>query len=173
MLDSGGYYFTEHSGETPVVTSESVEGTNDWVFRAVRPLTVIRWGIMMTTAGTVAAFKLTANHREAGAGALTPSGSGDVGTLTSNATTDVGLGYYTEVVSPNAAITTQPFLVLPGEEVQIFSDGGGDAGAGIIWLTYKTLGFQDSNIDEFMRTATITAPVADTTRLARLTKVTS
>ena len=32
---------------------------------------------------------------------------------------------------------------------------------------------QDDKVDEFMRTAALTAPVADTTRLARLTKVTS
>lgn len=167
---SGGNYYTERSGETAI----DLTGANGWIFRPVTPVEILRWGVVLTTAGTVAAFEISGNHRQAGGAGLTPSGSGDVGTVTSDTTTDVGLGYFTEVVSPNkTGFTTQPFLVLPGEEVQFVSDGNTTAGEGVIWVTYRRLNFQDSLVDENMRTATLTAPIADTTWLANLTEVDS
>ena len=168
---SGGYYTTENSGETAITLS----ATNGWIFRPIEPVVIVRWGWVVTTALTAGtALVMTANHREAGGAALTPSGAGDVGTATNGATTQaVGLGTYTEVVSPNATITTQPFLVIPGEEVQFVSGGQPAAGAGVIWVMYQKLNFQPDIIDPNMRTATLTAPVADANRLTRYTKVSS
>ena len=167
---SGGNYYTENSGETAI----DLTGANGWIFRPVTPVEIIRWGIVLTVAGTVAAFELSGNHRQAGGAALTPSGTGDVGTVTSETTTDIGLGYFTEVVSPNDSdTTTQPFMVLPGEEVQFVSDGNPTAGEGVIWVTYRRMNFQDDNVDANMRTAALTAPIADSTWLANLTEVDS
>ncbi len=169
---SGGNYKTEHSGETAITLSS----TNSWIFRPVQPVTIIRWGWIVTTAFTAGtALVMTGNHRQAGSAALTPSGSGDVGTVTNAATTQaVGLGTYTEVVSPNkTGFTRQPFLVLPGEEVQFVSGGQPNAGAGVIWVHYQELNFQDDIVDPNMRTATLTSPIADSSRLANYTEVSS
>ena len=66
MLDSGGYYFTEHNGETPVSITGSSAVTNDWGFPAVRARTLSRRWSMMSIAGRVNAFWLTGIHKEAG-----------------------------------------------------------------------------------------------------------
>ena len=169
---SGGNYKTEHSGETPITLSS----TNGWIFRPFQPVTIIRWGWIVTTALTAGtALVMTGNHRQAGSAAFTPSGAGNVGTVTNGATTQaVGLGTYTEVVSPNATgFTRQPFVVLPGEEVQFVSGGQPNAGAGVIFVHYQELNFQDDIVDPNMRTDTLTAPVADSSRLVNYTEVSS
>ena len=164
-------YIVEHSGETAI----DVSGTNGWIFRPMQPIEIIRWGHMVTaalTAGT--ALVLTANHRQAGGAALTPSGAGDGGTVTEPATTlAVGLGSYTEVVSPRATITTTPFFLAPGEEMQFVSGGEPAAGSSVLWVMYRPMWFQDATLTRAAGTDVLTAPIADVTWLQNLTRVTS
>lgn len=164
-------YEVETSGETAITLS----GTNGWIFRPTVPVEIIRWGTIITTALTAGtALVMTANHREAGGAALTPSGAAAAGTVTNAATTlAVGLGFYTETVNPGATITTTPFLVIPGEEVQFVSGGEPNAGAGVIWVQYRRLPFQDATTTRASGDAVLTAPVADDTWLTRVTKVAS
>ena len=169
---SGANYYIETSGDTEI----DVSGANGWIFRPMEPVLIVRWGWIVTTALTAGTpLVITGNHRQAGGVALVPSGTGDVGTVTNAADTQAkGLGTYTERVSPNVtAFKDQPFLVLPGEEVQFVSGSGPSAGGAVIFVTYQKLNFQDSTVDPNMRTATLTSPIADSTRLANYTKVTS
>lgn len=158
------------SGETPV----DLTGANGFVFRPTVPCEIVRYGVVVTTALT-GALTVTGNHRQAGGAALTPSGAGDVGTITSDATETVGTVLYTAVVNPNAefgqtggdrdsagtetALTYKPFLVLPGEEVQFVGDGNPSVGQGVIFVHYRVLGWQDN--PTYRARAALTAPVAD------------
>ncbi len=164
-------YIIEINGETPV----DVASANGWIFRPMQPVEIIRWGHLVTvalTAGT--AMVITANHRQAGGAALTPSGAGDGGTVTNPATTmAVGLGAYTEVVSPRADITTTPFFLAPGEEMQFISGGEPAAGDSVFWVMYRPMWFQDATLTRAEGTDVLTAPIADATWLQNYTKVTA
>ena len=162
-------YIVEHSGETAIV----VNGSNGWIFRPMQPVEIVRWGFMMTVTHDTTAFILTGNHRQAGSAALTPSGAGDGGTVTSTSTQAAGTGRYTEVVSPRADITTTPFFLAPGEEMQFLSDGGGSSGLAVIWAMYRPMWFQDATLTRAAGTDVLTAPIADVTWLQNFTKVTS
>lgn len=157
-------------------------------FQPVEPVEVIRWGVLVTTALTVASLILTGDHEQIAGAALTPAGAGDLGTLTVTTTVGVlGAGAYTETVNPNAefsegggertaagvetGIVTKPFLVFPGEQIAIGSDGGPTAGAGVVWIMYRPKAFVDATTKRVR--APLTAPFADDTWLGRYTLLTS
>ncbi len=178
-----GYLY--NVSETAVVTLSS--GSNALTIRPVRPIEIIRWGVICTTALTSTELVLTGTHLQLGGAGLTPAGTGDLGTVTCTvANGTLGGGVYTEVVNVNAefleaggediagtqtAVTTKPFLMLPGEEATFTSDNGPDAGAGIIWAQWRALGFQ-ANTTKRARPA-LTAPVADANWLTAYEEVTS
>ncbi len=167
-------------------------GSVSFIFKPMSPVEIVRWGVTMTVALSGSDLVMTGNHRQLAGAALTPSGAGDVGTVTatSNATTGggaIGNSVYTERVNPNAdfgnaggdrtaagsetAVLTKPFLVLPGEEVQFVSDNGPSTSNGYIWVIYRQLPYQASTTKRAR--AALTAPKADTNWLVDATEVTS
>ena len=154
----GYLYEIEHSAQVVAIDGSGV----GLEFAPSEPVQIIRWGVIVTVATTVAATILTADHEQAGGAALTPSGAGDLLTVTVPISA-VGLGYYRD-------LTPQPFLVLPGEQVQINTAGTATAGDGMYFIHYKRMNFQDATVDRQEYDA-LTAP-ADTTWLANMTKVT-
>lgn len=133
------------------------------LFQPSFPVEIIRFGAIVTVATTVAASVLTADHEAIGGGALTPSGAAALGTVTVPVA-PIGSGVYKEM--------EEPFLVVPGEQVQINTNGGSTAGDGIVWIHYRQLSFQASTISRHSADV-ITAPTADNNWLQVYTKVTA
>ncbi len=130
-------------------------------FAPSEPVQIIRWGVIVTVATTAFATILTADHELAGGSALTPSGAGDLLTVTVPISA-VGLGYY-RTVEPG-------FLVLPGEQVQINTAGSATAGDGMYFIHFKKLNFQPATTDRGSYD-TLTTPV-DSNWLRAMTLVT-
>lgn len=130
-------------------------------FAPSEPVKIIRWGVIVTVATTVAATILTADHEAAGGGALTPSGAGDLLTVTVPIAV-AGLGFY-RTIEPG-------FLLLPGEQMQINTAGSATAGDGMYFIHFQKLNFQPATTDRGTFDA-LTTP-ADTNWLRALTKVT-
>ena len=178
-----GYLY--NISETAVVDLSS--GSAALTIRPVRPIEIMRWGVICSVALTTTSLVLTGTHLQLGGAGLTPVGTGDLGTVTcTTANGTIGGGVYTETVNVNAefaeaggediagtetAVTTKPFLILPGEEATFTSDNGPDAGNGIIWAQWRALGFQAS-ITKRARAA-LTAPVADANWLTAYELVTA
>ena len=139
----------------------AISAANGLTFAPDEPVQIIRFGCIVTIATTVAASIITGNHQAAGGGALVPSGAGDLGSVTVPISV-AGKGFYKQMASP--------FLVLPGEQVQLVSDGGATAGSGIVFAHFKRMNFQNYTVDRGTYDA-LTTP-ADTTQLANLTLVT-
>ena len=151
-------------------------GSAELLVQPVEPIEIVRWGVIYTVKLTTTALVMTGNHRQLGGAALTPSGAGDLGTVTGaiGALTDIGDGTYIEAVHANAPTgqsNVQPFRLFPGEEAQFVSDNGPAAGNGLIWAHIRKLAFQDATLTR--KQPALTAPVADVTWLQAYTKVTA
>jgi hypothetical protein len=153
----GYLYEIEHSAQVVAIDTGGVM----LEFAPSEPVQIIRWGCIVTVATTADVSILTADHEQAGGAALTPSGAADLGTVTVPISA-VGLGYYKEMAVP--------FLVIPGEQVQISTNGGATAGDAMFFIHYKRMNFQDYTVDRQTYDA-LTTPL-DSTQLANLTKVT-
>lgn len=153
----GYLYEIEHSAQIVAIDTAGV----GLEFAPSEPVMIIRWGVMVTVATTAAVTILTADHEVAGGAALTPSGAGDLLTLTVPIVA-AGAGFY-RTIEPG-------FLVLPGEQVQINTAGSATAGDGMYFLHYKRMNFQAATTDRGTYDA-LTTP-ADTNWLRGLTKLT-
>lgn len=166
-------------------------GTASFVFEPMGPVEILRWGVTLTVALAGTDLIMTGTHRQLATAALTPVGTGDVGTVTATTTSGANIGdtIYTEDVNPNATfalaggdrdssgtetgINTKPFLVLGGEEVLFISDDGPSTCNGYVWVHYRRLPWQNATVRR--QRADITAPTAavGTTWLHQATKVAS
>ena len=135
-------------------------------FVADRPMKIVRWGFIATTALTTTECVFTGAITEADTTAASPTGAAQGGTMTCTvANGGLNEGVYLEAAN---FATTAPLTMVPGEIFTITSDGGPATGAGITFIEFEPLPFQDP-----------TRPTADpgatqrATHLAAMTKVTS
>ncbi len=142
-------------------------GTTASLFLADRPMKITRWGIVHTTALTTTAGLLTASVVEADATAATPTGASQGGTLTLPVATVGALNKGAYIEAEDFA-TTAPLTIVPGEGFSIVSDGLPATGAGIVFIEFEFLPFQDPN-----RPAADPGATTRATQLAAMTKLSS
>jgi hypothetical protein len=114
-----------------------------WEFFPGKPVDIVRWGYCVSVVLGNTALVINADSQLVGAA----RGDGDVGTLTPAVATAVGLGAYTENVSPGVtAAPTTPFKLDAGEGVIFQVATGASSGDGTIWVEYHERPFVgDSN----------------------------
>lgn len=152
--------------QTTVSAVLAVDGANTASFYFDTPVKIIKWGFITTVDVTVADSVLTMNHLDSSGGALDPTGAAEGGTCTIAFGTagEVDKGCYRDIA------TTYELIVIPGERIDIVSDGGATAGDGRTFIVYQPLPTVDVN---FRSNATIPGAVTASSWLANLTKVTA
>ena len=126
----------------------ALDATGDvFTFAPGKPVDIVRWGYTVNIVLGGTGLIIKADSQLVGAS----RGDGDAGTLTPAVATAVGLGAYTENVSPGVtASPTTPFKLDAGEAV-IFqvTTAAATTGDGTIWVEYHERPF----VGDALRTA--------------------
>lgn len=150
---------------SPAITTIDTAGIKH-TFVATKPVRITRFGCVLTTATTVAASVLTLDHHLASGANLGVDQANVAGDLTVPVSA-INTGFYKEAADFTGG---KPVLVLPGEVVDIVTDGGSTAGDGYVFLEYEEEPFVDAKVQ---RGTAAREQTADDGYLDNMTKVTA